>query len=88
MSERTKYYQGTLSLADMTTEICDGSSHRDLRKAEIAKSEKQVIKTIEAIKSFNDPFDVEESCIVCPLVWQLTWKLLKMFYEQRKLEKR
>ena len=40
----------------MTTEICDGSSHKDLRKAETAK---QVIKTIEAIKSFIDPFDVE-----------------------------
>ena len=60
MSERKKYYQATLSLADMTTEICDGSSHKDLRKAEIAKSEKQVIKTIEAIKSFIDPFDVED----------------------------
>ena len=60
MSEHTKYYQATLSLADMTTEICDGSSHKDLRKAEIAKSEKQVIKTIDAIKSFIDPFDVED----------------------------
>ena len=59
-SERTKYYQATLSLADMTTEICDESSHKDLRKAEIAKSEKQVIKTIEAIKSYIDPFDVED----------------------------
>ena len=46
MSEHTKYYQSTLSLTDMTTEICDGSSHKDLRKAEIAKNEKQVIKTI------------------------------------------
>ena len=44
----------------MTTEICDGSSHKDLRKAETAKSEKQAIKTIEAIKSFIDPFDVED----------------------------
>ena len=44
----------------MTTEICNGSSHKDLRKAETAKSEKQVIKTIEAIKSFIDPFDVED----------------------------
>ena len=58
-SERTKYYQTTLSLADMSTETCDGSSHKDLRKAETAKNEKQFIKTIEAIKSFIDPFDVE-----------------------------
>ena len=90
MSKRTKYYQATLSLADMTTKICDGSSHKDLRKAEIAKSEKQVIKTIEAIKSFIDPFDVEDHqklyCFSFDVA--LTWKLLKMFYEQRKLEKR
>ena len=59
-SERTKYYQATLSLADMTTEICDGTSHKDLRKAETAKSERQVTKTIDAIKSFINPFDVEE----------------------------
>ena len=58
-SERTKYYQTTLSLADMSTETaCNGSSHIDLRKAETAKNEKQFIKTIEAIKSFVDPFDV------------------------------
>ena len=44
----------------MTTEICDGSSHKDLRKAETAQSEKQVIKTIEAMKSFIDSFDVED----------------------------
>ena len=61
MSKHTKYYQATLNLADMTTEICDESSHKDLSKAEIAKSEKQVIKTIEAIKSFIDPFDVEDN---------------------------
>ena len=60
MSECKKYYQATLSLADMTTEICDGSSHKDLRKTEIAKSEKQVIKTIEAIKSFINIYDVED----------------------------
>ena len=59
-SERTKYYQATLSLADMITEMCDGSSHKDLRKAKTAKSEKQVIKTIEAIKSFTDPFYAED----------------------------
>ena len=47
-------------MADMTTEICIGSSHKDIRKAETAKSEKQVIKTIEAIKSFNYPFDAED----------------------------
>ena len=47
MSERTKYYQATLSLADMTTEICDGLSQKDLKKAEIilqrvkSKSSKQ-----------------------------------------------
>ena len=58
-SERTKYYQTTLSLADMSTETCDRSSHKDLRKAETAKNEKQFVKTIEAIKSFIDPFDVE-----------------------------
>ena len=60
MSERKKYYQATPSLADMTTEICDGSSHKDFRKAGIAKSLKKVIKTIKAIKSFIDPFDVED----------------------------
>ena len=59
-SERTKYYQANLSLADMTTEICDGSSHKDLRKAETAQIEKQVIKTVEAIKSFIDSFDIED----------------------------
>ena len=58
-SERTKYYQTALSLADMSTETCDGTSHKDLRKAETAKNEKQFIKTIEAIKSFIDPFNVE-----------------------------
>ena len=46
MSELKKYYQATLSLADMTTEICDGSNHKDLRKAEIAKSEKQVMNRL------------------------------------------
>ena len=55
-----RYYQATLSLVDMTTEIYNGSSHKDLMNAETAKSEKQVIKTIEAIKSFIDPFDVED----------------------------
>ena len=43
-SECTKYYQETLSLADMKREICDGSSHKDLRKAE----------------TFIDSFDVED----------------------------
>ena len=37
-SESTKYYQ-TTRLADMLTETCDGSSHKDLRKAETAKNE-------------------------------------------------
>ena len=44
----------------MTTEIYDGTSHKDLRKAETAKSERQVTKTIDAIKSFINPFDIEE----------------------------
>ena len=56
-SERTKYYQATLSLADMTSEIYDSTSHKDLRKAKTAKSERQVTKTI--IKSFINPFDIE-----------------------------
>ena len=74
----------------MSTETCDGSSHEDLRKAETAKNEKQIIKTIEAIKSFIDRFDVEANqklyCLSSGVAVDM--ETAQDVYEQRKLEKR
>ena len=53
--ERTQYLQAAYSLADMLPEPEVGEKHRDVRRAEVLKSERRVTKTVEAIKSFNNP---------------------------------
>jgi hypothetical protein len=59
--ERTLYVDATFSMADMLSESTEGAKHRDLRPSEILRSEKSVLATCEAIKSFIDPFAVDDN---------------------------
>ena len=43
--ERAQYVDVTYSKADMQSESCGGCQHKDLRHAEIQKSEKHVMKS-------------------------------------------
>ena len=44
----------------MQSESCGGCQHKDLRHAEIQKSEMHVKKVMLAIQSFLNPFDVPD----------------------------
>jgi len=58
--ERSLYVEATLNMADMLDEDNMGKKHRDMRPAEIQKSEKAVQKAKDAFESFNNPFSVED----------------------------
>ena len=57
---RSQYVIATLNMADMLTDNQSGTMHRDVRPAEILKSEKCVKKAQEAVESFLNPFMVED----------------------------
>lgn len=61
-SMRAKYYELTLEACGMIDDpdIPKAGKHRELEKADIAKSEQAVQDTISAIKSFTDPFSVPD----------------------------
>ena len=61
MSERSKYMEMTKSLAGLRSDINPDVRHRDLRPLEIKKSELSVIKTVDAVESFMDPFSISEN---------------------------
>ena len=58
--ERSKYVQATLNIADMLTDSKSSTWHRDLRPAEIQKSDRLVCETQEAIFGFTNPFTVAD----------------------------
>ena len=57
---RSQYDNTTLNMADMLTDSLSGTMHRDVRPAEILKSEKCVRKAKEAVESFINPFIVDD----------------------------
>ena len=57
---RSQYVNTTLNMADMLTDRQSGTMHRDVRPAEILKSEKCVRKAKEAVESFIIPFIVDD----------------------------
>ena len=54
---RATYVKGAMEMVEM--EQNEITEHKDCRKSEIYKSEKHVIKTVEAFKNFINPFEVE-----------------------------
>ena len=63
--ERAKFLQATYSLADMV-DGTDNIKHRETRATDINRSERQVLRTVAAIKSFNDPFSIlEKDTLYC-----------------------
>ena len=58
--ERAQFVEVMLSTADMLSEARDGRKHKDLCSAEVKKVEKLVNKTVDAVKSFINSFDVPE----------------------------
>ena len=58
--ERSKYVQATLNMADMLTDSEFSTWHRDLRPAEIQKSDRLVCETQEAIFGFTNPFTIAD----------------------------
>ena len=64
--ERAQYVDVTYAKADMQSESQGGRQHKDLRRAEVQKSEKRVEKTMAAIQSFMNPFNVpDEDKLYC-----------------------
>ena len=64
--ERAQFVEVMLSTADMLSEAPGGRKHKDLRPAEVKRGEKLVNKTVDAVKSFLNPFDVpEETKLYC-----------------------
>ena len=61
--ERAQFVEVMLSSADMLSEARGGREHKDLWPAEVKKGEKLVNKTVDAVKSFLNPFDVPEEHI-------------------------
>lgn len=55
---RSQYVNATLSMADMLSGTAAETKHHELRPAEMLKSEKLVRKTIEAVESFLNPFEL------------------------------
>ena len=60
LHQRTLYTTATFHMADMLTESNEDDKHRDLRPSEIRRSEKCVKNATEAVKSFLNPFDVDD----------------------------
>lgn len=61
-SIRAKYFELMLEVCGMIddVDIPKAGKHRELEKAAIAKSEKAVQNTINAIRNFTDPFSVPD----------------------------
>ncbi len=57
---RTQFKEETLNMADMLPESQGNVKHHDLRPREIQRSEKCVEKAVDAVKSFLNPFEVED----------------------------
>ena len=60
LTERARFLTATLSLADMTFDSHRGNKHRDQQPTQIRKGEGCVKKAIDAVKSFLNPFDVDD----------------------------
>ena len=58
--ERAQYVDVTYAKADMHSESQGGRKHKDLRRAEVQKSEKRVGKAMETIHGFLNPFDTSD----------------------------
>ena len=58
--ERTQFVEVMFSTADMLSESRNGRKHKDLRPAEVKRGERLVSRTVDAIKSFMNPFDIED----------------------------
>ena len=56
--EQAQYVDVTYAKADMQSESQGGRQHKDLRRAEVQKSAKRVEKTMAAIQSSMNPFNV------------------------------
>lgn len=56
---RAKYVEAVLELTDMLSE--ESSLHKDLRRSQMAESESDVKKVMNAICSFTNPFDTGRS---------------------------
>ena len=59
--ERSKYRQATLSMADMLTGSETGCVHTDVRQSQILKGEKSVNHAKDAVNSFLNPFNIDDS---------------------------
>lgn len=58
--ERAKFLQATYNLAGMVDETHTGQRHRETHVVDINRSERQVLRTVAAIKCFNDPFNIAD----------------------------
>ena len=89
--DRAQFVEVMLSTADMQSEARDGRKHKDHRPAKVKKGEKLVNKTVDAVKSFINPFDVHEDaklylkpkvtlhCYYIYLFWVLVGGILNVF---------
>ena len=59
--ERTKFTEETFRRVGIIPTSDKACSHKDLRPREIANSESNVRKTINAIQSFADPFSIDDT---------------------------
>ena len=59
-SARAQFYERTLEMVDLITDPDNPRTgrHRELEKAEITKSEQAVLRVIDAVKNFTDPFTI------------------------------
>lgn len=62
-SEQAKDVQATYKLANMVDQYA-GTQHRDVRSTEIQRRERQVMRTVEAIRNFSNPFTMPDKDIV------------------------
>ena len=58
--ERSKFITMTFKMEDMLSNPCEASRNDVRRSYAIKKSEKCILKTMSAIKSFLNPLDVED----------------------------
>ena len=58
--EHAQFVEATFSMVDMLSESKGSRKHKDLRPAEVRKSEQKVQRTIDAVNSFINPFDVPD----------------------------
>ena len=59
-NERVQFVKGALAMVDMLADDSDAKKHRELRRTEIERSEKNVVKVAEAIVGFINPFEMEQ----------------------------